>query len=359
MLRDHLGEWSIRGLTLPALPWDDIKDWKNLPAGSVLYIDEAQKWFPARRTGDPPAWMREMSELRHYGIRFVLATQKPIYLDTYVRGLAGPHEHMVRVNGQEGATIYRHQKLIPDVDSEKSLVAHDSEFWPFPKEHYEHYRSAEVHTVKRTFSSKSKRRVKILAAAAGLFACVMLFLFRDQGAADQGGKEASEGGSPLAATAPLAPASGQAGPKSYRSAAEYLLDRAPLLDTIPSSAPIFHARQVVAEPAIYCMSSEAGRDANGKWKAGSCTCHTEQGTVWPVEDVSCRYIARNGTPYDPYKRPAAPGAGPAPAAPVTASVAAGVAQNTPGVVGVSVAAPAGVGNGLTVASDVASIGGVK
>ena len=78
---------------------EDLERWHEYPAGSIFVVDEAQKYFPMRRAGDAPAWIRKLSEHRHLGHDFLLMTQAPGYLDTYVRGLIDRHTHLVRKFG--------------------------------------------------------------------------------------------------------------------------------------------------------------------------------------------------------------------------------------------------------------------
>lgn len=72
---------NLAGINVPGvIPWDDPTKWNDLPAGSVLFVDEAQQFFRARRGGDPPSYISSMETIRHWGVRLVLATQQPNYL---------------------------------------------------------------------------------------------------------------------------------------------------------------------------------------------------------------------------------------------------------------------------------------
>ncbi|QFQ33304.1 hypothetical protein M1M15_gp07 [Vibrio phage XacF13] len=52
---------------------------------------------------------------------------------------------------------------------------------------------------------------------------------------------------------------------------------------------------------LICMSSLAGTDAQGKHKEASCTCMTEQGTAYDLDQPQCRTIAKRGPVYNPYR----------------------------------------------------------
>ncbi|KLC38144.1 zonular occludens toxin, partial [Xanthomonas perforans] len=98
----HVYVCNIDGISVPGTtPWADPHKWQGLPAGCILFVDEAQHFFPARRGGDPVETIKSMSTIRHDGVRLVLATQQPNYLDTYLRGLVGYHEHLLRQSGKQ------------------------------------------------------------------------------------------------------------------------------------------------------------------------------------------------------------------------------------------------------------------
>lgn len=71
---------------------------------------------------------------------------------------------------------------------------------------------------------------------------------------------------------------------------------------MPWTAPVFDERHVTADPALYCMSSRPGLDAQGQHSDFSCTCITEQSTIYAISDGECRRIARMGPVYNPYRQ---------------------------------------------------------
>lgn len=70
---------------------------------------------------------------------------------------------------------------------------------------------------------------------------------------------------------------------------------------MPWTAPIFDDRSPTADPLLVCMSSPGGRDAQGDYKAASCTCLTEQGTLYDLDQPQCRTLAKRGPVYNPYR----------------------------------------------------------
>lgn len=77
----------------------------------------------------------------------------------------------------------------------------------------------------------------------------------------------------------------------------------PRIETALWSAPISDGKQAMAEPRVFCMSSDSGQDASGKVVAGSVSCITEQGTPWAMDPKAARMVARKGAVYNPFRRP--------------------------------------------------------
>lgn len=373
---------NLNGLQLPHCEWDDPKDWMNLPPGSVLVVDEAQRFFrrgfvdservPKDADGKPmrgalPDYFTEMETLRHRGIRLILITQQPNYLHEHVLGLVGLHEHLLRENGKEAARIFRHNEVMTNVRSQSARQRYDTEVWSFPKEIYALYKSAEVHTHKRVVASRTKKGIALLTAV-GVIVGVIGFMAYSRiykpamDDATRGRSEATsevpeEGGHSSGAAKTATPA--PAGSAKPMTAKEYLDRMTPRVAALPQSAPVFDGRQVKSEPAIYCMSSDRGRNAQGKVRDASCTCKTEQGTVYELEYEHCRYVALNGAPYNPFKstyeEQASGMRGQRQA--VAAQSSRGGSMQSVGVSGV-VSAGDGVGNGRVVESTLSPIGGI-
>lgn len=349
---------NVPGLKLPHIKWDDPRKWQELPEGALLVVDEAQDFFPTRRSGDDPPYIREMSRMRHYGIRLVVATQRPEYLDVYLRRLVGVHEHLCRQQGKQSAVIYRGDNRVLNVDSLKALKAPDvdSEVWPYPQHLFGMYESAPVHTVKRVARAKTKRGMLALGIAALVVAGIGYGIYSQ--ATDNEGQEVADAvrGSDRVPRSDLLPVKSSSAAPSFATAADYLLHQTPRVPALLYSAPIFDGRKAVSDPTLYCMASGAGEDAQGDWRPAGCTCKTEQGTRVELEPVQCRHIAQNGAPYNPFKQPPPdqqrkPDASPARQA--SATRVASVSQN----VGTAIEAGDGIGNGRVTASTAQSWAG--
>jgi zona occludens toxin (predicted ATPase) len=63
---------NFMGLQLLYILFENPHEWQMLPAGSVLVVDEAQRFFWVRRGGDPPLYIQVMETIRHLGVRLLL-----------------------------------------------------------------------------------------------------------------------------------------------------------------------------------------------------------------------------------------------------------------------------------------------
>ncbi|WP_234704898.1 zonular occludens toxin domain-containing protein [Xanthomonas citri] len=178
----HVYVCNIDGISVPGTtPWADPHKWQDLPAGSILFVDEAQHFFPARRGGDPVETIKAMSTIRHDGVRLVLATQQPNYLDTYLRGLVGYHEHLLRQSGKQKTFIFRNSQIIEEVRSPLPRIKklYDYEVWKQPTECFKFYKSAEVHTMKYQMPALVKKALMILPVVALLAGGAWYAVYRD------------------------------------------------------------------------------------------------------------------------------------------------------------------------------------
>lgn len=176
--------WNIGALTLDWLPLGDSTTfgkldervepdpsgallWYDVPAGSIVVIDEAQKLFPVRPRGAAvPKHVSELETHRHRGIDIFLLTQNPKLIDSHVRKLCGEHYHLRRIFGMEKSRVFLWTEECADVDTRNNFTRAQSSVWKFPKEFYGTYKSADVHT------HETKLPVKWLVTIA---ICVIAF----------------------------------------------------------------------------------------------------------------------------------------------------------------------------------------
>lgn len=287
---------GVNGLKLEnveVLDADGVRRWEELPAGSVILVDEAQKLFPARgmHAGKPPEWIERLAEHRHGGFDFLLVTQHPTFIDAFVRKLSGRHTHLTRRFGMERATVYQWEEVkTPESESEKQFAV-KSTFVPDPSVDYGRHESATVHTHKRRLPWK---KLLVLGGAAAVVVVSALLTVRHlTSGAGFGKADLAKGG--------LATA-GEVEPRSRRPASWAVLERSPRAEAPnrPESAPLYDDLQIVkSQPRVSgCVS--LGVSLGGK---PECYCTTDQGTIIPEISVhACRTLLKAGW-WDETKKP--------------------------------------------------------
>ncbi len=291
---------GFKNLQVPGVvDWEDPRKWQELPSGAILFVDEAQKWFGERRHGAAPEYLKAMNTMRgEEGVRMVLLTQHPKYLDAHVKDLVGCHEHLLRESGKASSKLWRSDEIMEDPRSPRGRAKADSETFKFPQEDFASYTSANsAHTIKYRMPAVLKKAILFGGLGVSVLIIAWVMLFRgayadvDKAQADTGGGMAvSPTATPLAASS-----TPQSGSRS-RSPAELLGSLKPLAPEAPWLADAYMNRPIVAEPRVVCMSS--GHDG-----ADGCTCLTEQGTRHFMPKDRCVHIARHGEVYNPFKAP--------------------------------------------------------
>ena len=290
---------------------DDVRRWNDkdedgnyiVPNGSLIFVDEAWKWFghlhDATRQ-QTPRHVLELAEHRHRGLDFVWTTQQPNQLYPFVRGLIGSHSHVVRRFGTKMLDVYRWGELNEEI---KSLAKRDMAQRTtrlLPSQVFGQYKSAEVHTIKARIPLKVLALPLMALVGLGLayWAYTLLRPAAVAGVADTKGAQSASAD----ATPALASSGGRKeGAPRWPSAAAYAKDHLPRISTMPWTAPVFDERQARSDPQLTCMSSLEGLDAQGVRQEGGCRCLTEQGTTYDLSEPECRTLARNGPVYNPYR----------------------------------------------------------
>lgn len=304
---------GFKGLAIPGvIDWEDPKKWQELPPGAILFIDEAQKWFGERRQGHAPDYLKAMNTMRgEEGVRMVLLTQHPKYLDPHIKDLIGCHEHLLREDGKESSKLFRANEIMEDPRSPRGRSKADTETVPLPIKEVGHLvvSANSPHTIKYRMPALVKKALVIGGIGALGLGSAWFLLFRNAYA----DITAEEGSDPAAGEATPSPSrgatsarangqsrNGQQEPK-WATLTDYAVDHLPRFGTMPWTAPAYDGREVKSDPQLYCLSSMAGEDAQGNWKDFSCTCLTEQATVYQLSQAECRTLARQGPVYNPYR----------------------------------------------------------
>jgi hypothetical protein len=277
---------GIKDLRVPGwveLDEEEIKRWWELESGAIILIDEAQRLFRPRAPGaSVPEHVEKLETHRHKGHDLFLITQHPMLLDSNTRRLTGKHRHLVRMWGASRATVHEWDQVFDQVD--KSRASSIKSQWSYPKELFQIYKSAEVHTHKMRLPF----RVMFLIASPLVIAGVAYVVVQAMGsgvfASGFGSKAASSGlggrSSLLGGTA----AGGVPGGQKL-SRRDWVEAYRPRVVDIPASAPVFDS---LTAPKSFPRIAACVRMGD------RCSCYSQQATVLKVEDDMCRQVVAHG-----------------------------------------------------------------
>lgn len=275
-------------------PDDDPTRWQELPDGSVCLIDECYSAFPNRNPGSKvPEHVEPMARHRHRGFDFILLAQQGLQLDPFLRGLYESHEHLKIKYGNvvELRRWGSYQGNVNGLCSDKSTFVR-------PKYVFDFYTSTVLDTTKKRIPSWLKW------VAIGIVVCVAVLGYLKYSTTKKmetmRSQHVAAGDVPSAALA-RSPAADPSAPR-YDTPQDYAVAHLPRFGTMPWTAPVYDSRTITADPQLICASSLAGQGADGSHLEASCTCLTEQSTVYEVSEPECRRIARQGPVYNPYKQ---------------------------------------------------------
>jgi len=266
--------YGIDGLKLP---WTKIKEpfrfHEELPDGAILVFDEVQKFFPVRPPKQPvPDAMQFLETHRHHGTDIYFITQHPNLVDHHARRLCGQHIHIQRNFGLQRAVLYKNNQLF-DYKNNFELKKCEQIQYKYPKNVFELYHSAEVHTVKRQLP---KKLLLIPLLSAIVILAVTVFynvLFGD--------KKEQINNNPILDT----------GTQTVVTSQQWSNSLTPALPGVPYTAPFYRH---LAKPKVLPIVS--GCIANDK----DCRCYTQQGTRVTMSQAICRVTLANPQ-FNPFK----------------------------------------------------------
>lgn len=286
---------GIPDLLLPHEPAPAVQDWVtvkhdesgatshewNIPANSIIIIDEAQRSFRPRPTGSKvPDYVAALETHRHAGLDFWFITQHPGLLDVNIRRLCGRHIH-VR-NTPIGRRLHESTQVF---DPENKTERESAVTRPFklPSHVFSKYRSAEVHT-------KSGKRLPMSVYVVGI-AVIAFAAVATYGYQSIKGKLSPE---PVkqAAIAPGQPPQSIPGQVVTKpDTASMLVEFSPLVPGRPETAPAYDAlRQVKNMPVVAgCIQTPT-----------RCSCQNQQGLDAGLDNMQCEAWLKN-PPFDPYR----------------------------------------------------------
>lgn len=277
-------QFGIQDCKLPWVELDEegVKDWKNLPSGSVIFVDECWRVFPSRQGSQtPPHWVSELAEHRKHGFDFVLISQRGIgQVDAFLRGLVERHFHLERLYGSNTVRALIWEKCCDNVNDYHQRKEAEHKTWKLDKKYFAAYKSAELHTIKRRLPWLKLSLVAALPLALGFFGWLAWSTIQGFGKSDTPGPVA-ELGEFVGGSAAGVLGGGGVGPVDWAARQQPRIEKmawtAPMYDElmVPQSAPL---------PIGCILAVQSGR----------CSCGTWQGTPIDVGPELCRQIAEHG-----------------------------------------------------------------
>lgn len=256
--------WFPRGCseTCPFLSTCPRYSHETPDAGSLIVIDESHTDFPQRSSGKtPPPYVEALTVHRHQGLDFWFLTQKPSFLDPFIRGLSSRHIHLslnaFSFTGQRSR--YEWAEYQETVNKTSKMLAAKSDYKPSPAV-FPLYASATIHT---KLDQRMPTILKMFLAFMILFLIgAAFFAYRVRAKVEQVNHPVVQPSATGVLTAPAGAGGGE------RSA--------------PTAAPAGAVKYVAAAPVLIssCLAT-----------ASKCQCYTNQGVKVLMTDSDCRSSA--------------------------------------------------------------------
>jgi hypothetical protein len=276
---------GIQELNIPE--WHELdkpEEWYDLPAGAIIVIDEAQSVFrPRPGRGEPPVHVSKLETHRHDGHDLYLITQHPALIDQNVRRLTGVHRHIVRTFGLNRAVIHEWGEV--RLDCERRRTDSSKTNWNYPRNVYSLYKSAEVHTHRRSLP----KQVWYLLICLLLLGSLSFYLY-GRGKKLTSPDAADQIGLTVPASAEMGNLSAlethERGQIQVMTPDEYIASYEPRIPGLPHTAPRYDA---LTEPtdAPYPVGCFVVENKH-------CRCVTQQGTPFKSTPEFCLNVVENG-----------------------------------------------------------------
>lgn len=263
------------------------KKWMELPDNSILIVDECQTVFPTRGPAQPvPDYEQEIAvSHRKRGFDFFLCTQHPSNISTFIRKLIGSpgyHRHLKRIFGMEAVNALSYNYAETSCEKPSAKSNSQAKKMRFPKDVYNWYKSAEMHTGKRQIP-----KVIYVLVLLVIFIFAMLYFFaswmltgsQEPETVTQVQAMVNNVAQPVK---PIVP-----GAEKKDDVQDYINSYVPRIAGVPHSAPRYDeiTKPTTAPYAAACVYA-TDRDI--------CKCYSQQGTPLTIDKKQCRYIAENG-----------------------------------------------------------------
>jgi len=294
--------------------FDTPEKWFDLPDGSVIVIDEAQRVFGNDGTRARPEKVTRFETHRHQGLDIHLITQHPSLLSTPVRKLVGKHINFIRPYGREKG-IFRHEyefcidspeKRVNFKQAQEEKVALDPTYFGV-------YKSSTVHTHKPITPSYIKKLpLLITLALLPILLLVALGYWLIGSNKDEMERLRSKHPKQPAAVAASASSdavsagSGVDVAPTAKQPDKYFKQRTPRVADVPASAPVYDElmrpksfpKPVCAATRDPMLVSKAKARGLGTGRVDgvdyACQCYSQQVTKMHTSFDFCMDVVNNG-----------------------------------------------------------------
>ncbi len=260
----------------------DPKKWQDLPDGSICVMDECQNEFPAKVQGELPDYVNAVAQhRRRRGFDFWMITPHPSLINVNIRRLIESpswHRHLKRTAGAAMVSELKFNFAEIKCEQPGSGARGVVSMRAYPKEVYDWYESASLHTGK----VRVPKQVWMLAACAvlvptlGYFSVTAVY---DNVTKRAKPAAAAAAGAASAVAAPVAP------PGRILTAADYVEQRKPRLADFAHTAPVYDDVTKPTEAPYPAACVQMGK---------TCKCYTQQATLLQVTGAVCLQIVAQG-----------------------------------------------------------------
>ncbi len=293
-------------------PFDTPDKWFELPANSIIVIDEAQTWFRIRSQGSKvPDYASRLEIMRKDGHELHAITQSPKLIDAHMRELCNMHIHYNRGFGGKVIKRWTFQKPEVSVNSNKLHFENgESTRIVIDKTYFGCYESVKEGTGHH-MRFRPPQAMYVVGACL-LIGAVLVYRLVDR-YHDKVDPKASE---PVAAAAaeslsPFQLPGGSGSSVVHVTTEQYIAERTPRIVGVPSSAPIYdELTKPVAFPKPSCYATKSDeiiankrktlRLGNRHGQLHGCGCLSQQGTRMDIPFEACMNMVENGS-FDPTK----------------------------------------------------------
>lgn len=262
----------------------DPKKWQDLPDGSVCVFDECQNEFPAKVQGELPDYINAVAQYRRKrGFDFWMITPHPSLIHVNIRRLIESpswHRHLKRSFGADMVSELRFNHAEMKCEQPNAGKSGQVSMRAYPKEVYEWYKSASLHTGKR----KLPKQLWIFLGCVAVIPVLGYFAWQHFMSM---GKSATVAVSKPGEAAQVQSVAGgtRAPVEKHMTVAEYLESRTPRLADFPHTAPAYDevTKPVTAPFPAACVQDDK-----------RCQCYTQQGTLLRTSGEVCKQIVKFG-----------------------------------------------------------------